>query len=383
MPINISSQFNLSAQLPLRKYSVVDDLTARNAIPDINRYRGFESYVLSEDVTYRLVGGITNEYWQISFSGSVDWDDVTGTPTTESAYGITDGFTSWDKDYSDLDNKPSIPSSLSDIGESYSSINYWTKLGDNVNYSSGKIGVNKTSPVYHLDVGGGVRGEVLRANGNTDSIAEWKLGVTGDALIRGDIRAVDGEIKTNSNLITESNLYVNNQRLFESNGTLLVNYNSGGDFRYFGGTLNEKFKINTSGNVIATSFIKNGGTSSQFLKADGTVDINDYSEYNQVSVSSDSTPNPTGGHKENEYYLTALSVNATFASPSGTPVNGNSLLIRIKDNGSSRTLNWHSIYRVVGVNLPTATTLGKTIYVGCIYNSTDSKWDVVSVIEQI
>jgi hypothetical protein len=39
-------------------------------------------------------------------------------------------------------------------------------------------------------------------------------------------------------------------------------------------------------------------------------------------------------------------------------------------------------YRVIGTSLPTATTAGKTIYVGCIYNSTDTYWDVVAVTTQ-
>lgn len=103
---------------------------------------------------------------------------------------------------------------------------------------------------------------------------------------------------------------------------------------------------------------------------------------NQVSISSDTTPNPTGNYKENEYYLTALAGNATFAAPSGTANNGNTLLIRVKDNGTSRTLSWNSIYRAIGVTLPTSTTVGKTLYIGCIYNSSDSKWDVVSIVEQ-
>ena len=105
-------------------------------------------------------------------------------------------------------------------------------------------------------------------------------------------------------------------------------------------------------------------------------------DYYQSSVTSSSTPAPVGSHKENEYYLTALAAAATFAAPSGTPANGNTLLIRIKDNGTARTLAWNSIYRAIGVTIPTTTTASKTLYIGCIYNSTDSKWDVVSVVEQ-
>jgi len=79
------------------------------------------------------------------------------------------------------------------------------------------------------------------------------------------------------------------------------------------------------------------------------------------------------------YTITALAVNATIAAPSGTPTNGQSLLIRIKDNGTSRTLTWNSIYNVIGVELPTATTAGKTHYIGCKYNSANSKWDVLAI----
>jgi hypothetical protein len=71
-----------------------------------------------------------------------------------------------------------------------------------------------------------------------------------------------------------------------------------------------------------------------------------------------------------------------IAAPSGTPTNGQRLLIRIKDNGTARALTWNAIYRVIGVTLPTTTTANKTIYVGCIYNSADSTWDVVAETEQ-
>ena len=76
---------------------------------------------------------------------------------------------------------------------------------------------------------------------------------------------------------------------------------------------------------------------------------------------------------------TALSQATTIAAPTGSPVQGEKLTIRLKDNGTARALTWNSIYRVVGVTLPTTTVLSKTHYIGCIYNSTDSKWDVIAV----
>ena len=99
------------------------------------------------------------------------------------------------------------------------------------------------------------------------------------------------------------------------------------------------------------------------------------------SVSSTATMAPNVDYCD-FYDITALAVDATINAPSGTPVNGMPLMIRIKDNGSTRNLSWNSAYQVIGVTLPTATTAGKWIYVSCIYNSTASKWDVISVQQQ-
>ena len=101
-----------------------------------------------------------------------------------------------------------------------------------------------------------------------------------------------------------------------------------------------------------------------------------------VTVASDATPNPTGDRKRNEYELTALAEAAEFAAPSGTPVNGNILIIRILDNGTGRALTYNAIYRAVGITLPTTTTANKTLYIGAIYNNADAKWDCVAAPEE-
>jgi len=103
------------------------------------------------------------------------------------------------------------------------------------------------------------------------------------------------------------------------------------------------------------------------------------------TVSSGTPITPTADVSD-QYTVTALAVNASFASPSGTPTNGQKLIIRIKDNGVVRTLTWNTAaggYRAIGVSLPTVTVAGKTIYVGCIYNANDLFWDVVAVQQQL
>jgi len=99
------------------------------------------------------------------------------------------------------------------------------------------------------------------------------------------------------------------------------------------------------------------------------------------TVASSATPTPVGDSND-MFTVTALAANATFAVPSGTPTDGQKLMIRIKDNGTARTLAWNAIYRAIGVTLPTTTVISKTLYVGCVYNSADSNWDVLAVGQQ-
>jgi hypothetical protein len=78
--------------------------------------------------------------------------------------------------------------------------------------------------------------------------------------------------------------------------------------------------------------------------------------------------------------ITALASALLVNNFEGTPDEMYGFIIRIKDNGTSRAITWDTDYRALGVTLPTATTVGKTMYIGMIWNATDSKFDVTSVI---
>jgi hypothetical protein len=79
--------------------------------------------------------------------------------------------------------------------------------------------------------------------------------------------------------------------------------------------------------------------------------------------------------------MTALSQATTIAAPTGSPVQGEKLLLRLKDNGTARALTWNAIFRAsTDLALPATTILSKTLYCGFFYNSTDSKWDLVALV---
>jgi len=101
-----------------------------------------------------------------------------------------------------------------------------------------------------------------------------------------------------------------------------------------------------------------------------------------TTITSSATPAPNSA-TTTEYIVTALAVGATFTNPSGSPVQGQPLLIRIKDNATAQTLAWGTEYRALANSLPTTTVISKTLYVGFIFNSTDTKWDLVAVVQGV
>ena len=120
---------------------------------------------------------------------------------------------------------------------------------------------------------------------------------------------------------------------------------------------------------------------------DGTLDMNNNRILNAVVNPSvqETTSTATftiNSDQQTDAVLTAMAVATTIAIPTGTPVQSQNLIFRFKDNGTARAITWNAIFRAIGITLPTTTTASKLLYVGCKYNSTDTKWDVVSVQEE-
>ena len=76
------------------------------------------------------------------------------------------------------------------------------------------------------------------------------------------------------------------------------------------------------------------------------------------------------------YELSAVA-NATVFTVTGTPTNGQKLIIRFKDAGTTKGLTFTG-FTAIGVTLPPTTTVSKWHYVGCIYQSIGTTWQVVA-----
>ena len=76
MSIQISTNFDLNAQLPLDNRVVKSTLVERDAIIDIDRYEGLSVYVVETGLNYQLVGGVLDANWVDITTESVPADNI-------------------------------------------------------------------------------------------------------------------------------------------------------------------------------------------------------------------------------------------------------------------------------------------------------------------
>jgi hypothetical protein len=79
------------------------------------------------------------------------------------------------------------------------------------------------------------------------------------------------------------------------------------------------------------------------------------------------------------FSVTALNSGMTIANPVGTPLDGQGIMFRIRDNGTARGISWGSQWRSIGVTAPSATVANKMLYVSARWNEPHARWDILSV----
>lgn len=152
-----------------------------------------------------------------------------------------------------------------------------------------------------------------------------------------------------------------------------------------GGTSNAFFAVSGPASTTKTMTFPNANTT--IVGTDTAQTLTNKAILPRVS-STTSITSPLAWNSDNfdQYAATAQAGSLTINADAGTPADGEKQVFRFKDNGSAQALSWTTGvskgFRAVGVTLPTTTVINKTVYVGCIYNAADDRWDAVAVAQE-
>lgn len=139
----------------------------------------------------------------------------------------------------------------------------------------------------------------------------------------------------------------------------------------------------TTGNVVSTKHgfaPKSPGNTGKYLNGAATPAYATPGT-RETTTASSATVTPSWD-TDDIITITAQAAGLTLANPTGTPVQGQKLIVRIKDNGGAQTISYGTQYRVMGNALPSTTVISKTLYLGFIWNNTDTKLDLVAVAQE-
>jgi hypothetical protein len=283
-------------------------------------------------------------------AGSVAWSSITGKPTTLSGYGITDAVDG---------------SGTTDYVTKWSDSN--TLTDSSIRETGGKVGVNVAA----------------------DSAIRLKVKETSSAV---SFRSENTWSSATSDTTTGS---FQNDAVNPSNNNYGVNTLVSGSAVVNVGVQGRATGTGTS-NSIGGDFSAEGTTANKYAVRllDGTqevgkvlkcVDTDGKANWGYITptvqtVTSSATVTPVSTN--DLVIITAQATGLTLANPTGTFVEGQSLMIRIKDNGTARAITFGADYRAIGITLPSTTVISKTLYLGIIYNSTDGKFDILGLNQQ-
>jgi hypothetical protein len=222
------------------------------------------------------------------------------------------------------------------------------------------------STTYTLPTADGTSGQVLSTNGS--GLMSWSTDASGVPTAR--------TISTNSPLSGGGDL--------SANRTLSI-ADAAADGTTKGAASFTAADFNATAGNISIDYTNGqaaSGSDKGFLTSADWTTFNNKASYTPRVQTTASAATVTPVNTNDLVTITAQAAALALANPTGTWVEGQPLMIRIKDDGTARAITYGTNYRAIGVTLPTITVLSKTTYLGLIYNSTDTKWDVIGVTTQ-
>jgi hypothetical protein len=288
--------------------------------------------------------------------------------------------------YTPQSNTSSIPAfRLRDtVADSYPMINNLSSLATIVAQGNGNA---------QLGLAAAGSGSVNFYTSGTSLIKQMVVSHTASAV---NYVQATGAVTTGSPVISAQGSDGNVGLRLSSKGNFNVSVWSGNNtYQQFGisGANNSVNYLQVSGNIASNAPVLSAqGTDGNIdltltPKGTGRVNITTSIKPKVNSASNVTSPLAWDSTSYDEYAITALANALTInADANASPADGQKMMFRFKDNGTARALTWTTgstnSFRVVGVTLPTTTVASKLVYIGCIYNAADSRWDAVAVSQE-
>jgi hypothetical protein len=220
---------------------------------------------------------------------------------------------------------------------------------------------------------------------NKETLLNANLDISGSVIITGSLIIISGssrefqvtDIGVNiGNIVTDTHTLTGS---FNVSGSIISNGNTiiTGSFAVISGSSRE-FQVTNIGVNIGND-VTDIHTLTGSLIISGSITGSRINPRTFTTASTSTfTPNVNIG---DTFTITAQTSSLILANPTGSPVEGQKIIIRIKDNGTARALTTGSQYRAsTDLAFPLSSSINKTLYLGLIYNSTDIKWDLIAVL---
>lgn len=186
---------------------------------------------------------------------------------------------------------------------------------------------------------------------------------------------------------TSTSQYTNGTWTDTSNASKTFSYINNTNFAHASSHL-IKAKLQNATDTSNVLRLENSGTGKSISAANGTTETFSVDKTGAIvgvsikvaprinTTASSATP-AINTDTTDQFNITALAVAITSMTTSltGTPADGQKLLIRIKDNGTARAITWGTSFVSSGsATLLATTVISKTHLIGLIYDSVTAKW---------